>query len=50
LVALGEEKDEDLYGARCEERIGAIRDYDLSLVSAARSRNRGALADESVDP
>ena len=24
MVALGEEKDEDLYGARCEERIGAI--------------------------
>ena len=44
-------KDEDLYGVRCEERIGARRDYDLSLRSAARNRRRGGrLANGSGAP
>src|SRR5262249_32741076 len=50
LVALGEEKNEDLYARAAKSASARDRDYDLSLESAAISRNRGALADESVAP
>src|SRR5215813_4279048 len=42
LVAPGEEKDEDLYGVRCEERIGARSRLRLVVASGCeKSSSRG---------